>query len=178
MPYKTGGGGLPQEYDSSNGQYGDSSDALQIEFFPKPKPLNPISSKTRNHIISGVFDKNGHLLSGAHYFGAIERIRGQGDEVVIDSTEGNGVILAHIPSAHQLFRTKPNGQTFFPKGWSPRDIMKAALDVYTRSKDESGTPKEGKSESIVNGVNVAIYVRKGMIKTCFPTQNQPEKGEH
>lgn len=49
-PYKTGGGGLPQEYDPSNGQYGSNSFCLCWQDHQIPMPnLSRSQSKAMEH---------------------------------------------------------------------------------------------------------------------------------
>lgn len=125
---------------------------------------------------NGKHEKQLILASGGHGQAGIDLLDKYHVKYNIVKTYANGVRVGNVPD-HQLKRKRSGThQTWFPKGWSEKDIRHAGEHVAGLKHNRH--PREGTTiYGTWKGVRVGVKLTNGKISTVFPTYEQPmQKG--
>ena len=141
----------------------------RVEQTYPPTALNSLSgtesftNSATNHIFKGVVNKQG-LATGYHYEG-IEPTGGR----VIPGTktlpDKYGVYKAKV-SVNGIIKT--NRSTFFPRDWTPQQVVNAINEAYANRSFVTGSFNEYSGRTS-NGMSITMYLNKnGKIVSAFP----------
>ena len=131
------------------------------------------------HSLEGTFtyDQNGHISrmkSGGHGEENMRILEKAGMKYNVVKTYGNGVRAGNIPLHKNPKKRTGAGQTWFPKGWTEKDIKRAGSHVASLKKNRKA--KDGQAVyGMYKGVRVGIIKTNGKIATVFPDTHQPSR---
>ena len=114
------------------------------------------------------------LKSGGHGQDAIDFMDKNGIKYNIVKTYKNGVRVGNVPNHYKKSKQTGTGQSWFPKTWKQKDVVKAAEHVCGLKHNKGvkdGTIIYGK----YNGVWVGVIKTHGNVATVFPDSNQSDK---
>ena len=114
------------------------------------------------------------LKSGGHGQDAIDFMNKNGIKYNIVKTYKNGVRVGNVPNHKDPRKKSGIGQSWFPKTWTEKDIVKAAEHVCGLKANAHKVGSKvlwGKYK----GVWVGIYRTNGSVSTVFPDSNQSDK---
>lgn len=120
---------------------------------------------------TGKFQK---LINGGHGQAAIDFMKKEGLDFEITKTLKNGVRVGNVTDHKNKTKRQGNNQSWFPKSWTPKDVVKAAEHVSqlkANSHKKDGEIMWGKYK----GVWVGVKKTNGNIATVFPDSNQSDK---
>lgn len=129
------------------------------------------------HSLEGTFtyDEQGHISrmkSGGHGQENMEILKKAGMEYNVVKTYGNGVRVGNVPLHKDPRKRFGTGQSWFPKGWSEKDVKRAGSHVASLKKNRKA--KNGQTVyGMYKGIRVGIIKTNGKIATVFPDTNQP-----
>ncbi|MBT1166149.1 EndoU domain-containing protein [Bifidobacterium simiarum] len=130
------------------------------------------------HSIEGVFTHNPRtgriqkMKSGGHGQANLDLLDNLGIRYVIDETFSNGVRKGHVEGHYAKKKREREGQLWFPRNWTTRDIVKAGEHV-SGLKSNRNRPEGIIWWGTYKGVRVGIIKRNGQVQTIFPAENQP-----
>lgn len=113
------------------------------------------------------------LLCG-HGEDNIKLLNKYGIKYNIVKTYPNGVRVGSVEGHKKKDKSKNNGQTWFPKSWTSKDIQKAGTHVASLKSNKhigDGHNMYGMWKS----VRVVVKKTNGKISTIFPDKKQPSK---
>ena len=115
------------------------------------------------------------MKSGGHGQANIELLKKYGIRYNIVKTFPNGVRIGNIYNHKLKFKAKNNGQAWFPKSWSAKEIKRAGNHVASLKSN-----KKAKSGEHMTGMwkGVKVTVIKGnkhIPDTVCPSYDQPTK---
>ena len=115
------------------------------------------------------------LKSGGHGQDAIDFMDKNGIKYNIVKTYKNGVRVGNVPNHWKdNSKRKGIGQSWFPKSWGQKDVVKAAehvLGLKHNSHASDGKKLYGKYK----GVWVVVIKTNGTVGSVFPDSNQSDK---
>ena len=130
------------------------------------------------HSSEGKFNnvsKNGRkirLVSGGHGQAGMNILDKYHIEYNVTKTYPNGVRIGNIPSHKNKKKAFENGQVWFPKSWSNKDIKHAGEHVASLKNNNHAS--DGKAVyGMWKGVRVGVIRTNGKIATVFPDIKQP-----
>ncbi|PJM79896.1 EndoU domain-containing protein [Bifidobacterium scaligerum] len=139
-----------------------------------------VHHKALIHSIDGNFSRNPRtgkiqkFRSGGHGQSNIKILERNGIEYHIGKTYPNGVRVGYVPKHANRRKQTGTGQTWFPKNWTTRDIVKAGEHVSSlrhNRKSHDGVIMWGTWK----GVRVGVIKTNGQIATIFPDTKQPAR---
>ena len=149
-------------------KYGD--DAVEIaggikktfaSFLQDAKKFPDISDDLVEHIFKGQINANGSAV-GFHYEG-------------ISDSLGSVTKILEAPNAQGVYKaevmvngiSKKFSSTFFPKGWTPKQVLEAIEEAYKSRVIVEGRELlyEGMSKA---GVVIRMYIENGIITSAYP----------
>ena len=102
----------------------------------------------------------------------MEILKKAGMEYNVVKTYGNGVRVGNVPLHKDPRKRSGTGQSWFPKGWSEKDVKRAGSHVASLKKNRKA--KDGQTVyGMYKGIRVGIIKTNGKIATVFPDTNQP-----
>lgn len=114
------------------------------------------------------------MASGGHGEDNIKLLNKYGIKYNIVKTYPNGVRVGSVEGHKNPKKRNGNGQTWFPKSWTAKDIKKAGEHVASLKSNKH--IKDGKNMyGMWKGVRVVVRKTKGIIATIFPDAKQPIK---
>lgn len=114
------------------------------------------------------------MASGGHGEDNIKLLNKYGIKYNIVKTYPNGVRVGSVEGHKKKDKSKNNGQTWFPKSWTSKDIQKAGTHVASLKSNKhigDGHNMYGMWKS----VRVVVKKTNGKISTIFPDKKQPSK---
>ena len=132
------------------------------------------------HALEGIYSKPSKkgqvpkLLSGGHGQDAIDFMNKNGIKYNIVKTYKNGVRVGNVPKHDKKSKKSGTGQSWFPKSWGQKDVVKAAEHVCGLKKNK-GVGDGHKIYGKYKGVWVVVIKTHGNVATVFPDSNQSDK---
>ena len=122
------------------------------------------TKETTKHIFEGVINDKGKAV-GYHY----EGIKNTGGRIIPGTKT--------LPDKHGVYEgyvtvngvTKKVASSFYPREWSPQQIVNAIHEAYGNKVNVSGSRYRGHSQ----GINIEMYLTpEGMIKSAYPIKEK------
>lgn len=113
------------------------------------------------------------LVSGGHSEASLKLLNKYGIKYVITKTFSNGVRIGNVENHPMKIKKIGNGQSWFPKSWSNKDIKRAGEHV-ANLKHNRGIANGKIIYGTWNEVRVGVIKTNGKIATIFPDTNQPK----
>ena len=123
------------------------------------------------HSMEGSYTEGNRMKSGGHGQDAIDYMDKNGIEYNIVKTYPNGVRIGNVPNHMLRFKRNGNGQAWFPKEWTQKDIVAAAehvIGLKSNSHKPEGTTLYGQWKD----VKICVIRRNGSIASVYPNYNQ------
>lgn len=114
------------------------------------------------------------IKSGGHGQDAIDYMDKNNIKYTVVHTYKNGVRIGNVPDHKMPLKKTGTGQSWFPKSWTQKDIVRAAehIDGLKHNKGaKDGATIWGKYK----GVWIGVIKTNGNIATVFPDSNQSDK---
>ena len=112
------------------------------------------------------------LKSGGHGQVSMEIMDANHIGYHVVHTYPNGVGIGYVPRHKYKKKSYGTGQTWFPRHWTTRDIVKAGEHVMYLKRNQ-GAPDRHIIWGTWKGVRVGVIKQKGMAYTIFPAEYQP-----
>lgn len=114
------------------------------------------------------------LKSGGHGQDALNFMDKNGIKYNIVKSYKNGVRVGNVPNHCTKSKRTGTQQSWFPKSWKQKDVVKATEHVLGLKKNAHA--KDGqKLYGKYNGVWVVVIKTHGTVGTVFPDSNQSDK---
>lgn len=129
------------------------------------------------HSIDGEYTHNQktgrpeRLKAGGHGESSIQIMKANNIVVNILATYDNGVRVGNVPNHKNKRKRNGTAQTWFPKSWTTKDIVKAGEKVATM-KTNLNKPDGVTLWGSYNGVRVGVIKTNGKVATIFPNEEQ------
>ena len=125
----------------------------------------------KNIHINGKPAKKIRLASGGHGQYGMDLLDKYHIKYNITKTWANGVRVGSIPDHKIKSKRTGNGQSWFPKSWTAKDIKKAGESIAGLKRNRNVA--DGKTVyGVYKGVRVGVKRTKGRISTVFPDSDQ------
>lgn len=121
--------------------------------------------------VNGKVEIELRLNSGGHGQKGMDLLDKYGIEYHIVKTYPNGVRVGNVPNHKNPAKAKRNGQSWFPKSWTEKDIRHAGEHVAGLKKNRR-VPDGEKIYGNYKGVRVGVIKTHGKIATVFPDADQ------
>ena len=130
------------------------------EVISQLKNTGNFASGKLKHIFSGEINKNTGKAVGFHY----EGLSGVDGKVTKVTKQPNkyGVYEAEVTINGEV---KSGGSTFFPKNWTPQQVVDAINEAFSNKTLKNGNLYQG---TLSNGMNIRMAVINGKITTAYP----------
>jgi hypothetical protein len=114
------------------------------------------------------------LKSGGHGQTGMNELDKYGIRYKVEKTYPNGVRVGRVIDHKNPLKQKSMGQSWFPKGWTSKDIKHAGEHVANLKGNRHS--KDGVAVyGMWKGVRVGVIRTHGKIATIFPDSKQPIK---
>lgn len=114
------------------------------------------------------------MISGGHGQSNIDYLHSNGIKVKIVKPYPNGVRVGNVPIHKNKLKREKNGQTWFPRTWSQKNMVKAGEHVSKLKKNRH--VKDGVAiYGMYKNVRIGVIKTHGKVSTIFPDINQPTK---
>lgn len=114
------------------------------------------------------------MVSGGHGEDNIKLLKKYGIKYNIVKTYPNGVRVGNVEGHKKKDKSKNNGQTWFPKSWTAKDIHRAGEHVAALKNNKY--IKDGHNMyGMWKGVRVGVKRTNGKVSTIFPDLKQLTK---
>lgn len=120
---------------------------------------------------NGITKAKLRLASGGHGEAGIKLLEKYKIPYNITKTYPNGVRVGNIPSHANKAKRTGEGQAWFPKSWSNKDIRHAGEHV-AGLKENRRAPDGKKLYGVWKGVRVIVIKTNGKIASVFPDSDQ------
>lgn len=117
--------------------------------------------------------KPSRLAGGGHGQATMDFMDKNGIKYNVVKIYKNGVRVGNVPNHTNPLKQKGTNQSWFPKEWTQKDIVKAAEHV-SRLKKNRGIKDGFTVWGKYKGVWVGIKKTHGIIATVFPDSNQSD----
>jgi hypothetical protein len=111
------------------------------------------------------------MLGGGHGQDGLNYLISKKIEHNINLEYNNGVRLGNVPIHQYRSKRRKNGQAWFPKTWSKKDIYNAGIHVMKLKRNQKRQDNK-KYEAVYKGVIVGTRTKKGFITSIFPLYSQ------
>ena len=133
------------------------------EVLSQLKHTDNFADGTLKHIFSGEISKNSKKAVGFHYEG-------------LSGVEGEVIQITKQPNKYGIYEAtvKINGKnkdrisTFFPKNWTPQQVVDAINEAFDNKKLVSGNLYEGTTKT---GMKIQMSIISGKITSTWPLYN-------
>ena len=116
------------------------------------------------------------MISGGHGQSNIDYLASNGIKVKIVKTYPNGFRVGNVPIHKNKLKREKNGQTWFPRTWSQKDMVKAGEHVSKLKKNRH--VKDGVAiYGMYKNVELALLKRTGKSPQYFQTSINPQRKE-
>lgn len=117
-----------------------------------------------NHIFNG--EVNGRGKAVGHHYEGIEPTEGRVEPGTKTSPDRNGVYEALV-SVNGV--VKRGGSSFFPREWSPQQVVNAINEAYEHKNSIGGNKYRGD----FNGLIIEMYISpEGKIRSAYPVKER------
>ena len=121
--------------------------------------------------VNGKVQFNPRLAAGGHGQAGMNLLDKYGIEYHVVKVYPNGVRVGYVPGHKDKRKHSGIGQSWFPAGWSEKDIKRAGSHV-AGLKGNRHIPDGVIVYGTYKGVRVGIIRTNGKISTVFPDSNQ------
>jgi len=130
-----------------------------------------ITDGTVKHASKGVFTEVGHRLKeGGHGQDSLDYMKKHNIQYNLTKTFSNGVRIGNVPGHKNKFKTKGDGQSWFPEDWPEDKIQIAGTYVANQRK-----PGERKVYANYENVRIGvIFDENDKVTTIFPDFSQDD----
>ena len=112
------------------------------------------------------------LKNGGHMQAAMDLMKQHGIEFNVVRQYWNGVRVGDVPNHKNRMKRTGTMQTWFPRSWTTRDIVKEG-DHVSMMKKNRGTADGVTMWGTYKNVRVGVIKTNGQVATVFPDRKQP-----